>query len=192
MNEPTLRVIPAFDNHPLYTRVWLPDEEPVGVLVLAHGLAEHGGVYGELAASVVGQGFVMYAADHRGHGWTAPDMTQLGFFAAEDGWAKAVGDLGTVIASAEKAHPGVPLFLLGHSMGSIMARCYAIENSQQLAGLVLTGTIAEPGLVGMLAHALAWSCRGCAGPPIAANCSGACPSGATTPLSGRTAPRRTG
>ena len=74
---------PAFDNHPLYTRVWLPGEEPVGVLVLAHGLAEHGGVYGELA---------------------------------------------------KKAHPGVPLFLLGHSMGSIMARCYAIENSQQLAG----------------------------------------------------------
>ena len=156
MSEPSARVIPAFDNHPLYTRVWLPDEEPVGVLVLAHGLAEHGGVYGELAASVVGQGFVMYAADHRGHGWTTPDMSQLGFFAAEDGWAKAVGDLGTVIAFAEKTHPGVPLFLLGHSMGSIMARCYAIENSQQLAGLALAGTIAEPGFVGMLAHALAW------------------------------------
>lgn len=61
-------------------------------------------------------------------------MAQLGFFAAEDGWAKAGGDLGTVIVCAKKAHPGVPLFLLGHSMGSIMARCYAIENSQQLAG----------------------------------------------------------
>ena len=194
MNEPTLRVIPAFDNHPLYTRVWLPDEEPVGVLVLAHGLAEHGGVYGELAASVVGQGFVMYAADHRGHGWTAPDMTQLGFFAAEDGWAKAVGDLGTVIASAEKAHPGVPLFLLGHSMGSIMARCYAIENSQQLAGPGADGGRLAGARLGPGCWPMPWpgSCQGCAGPPIAANCSGACPSGATTPLSGRTAPRRTG
>ena len=66
-----------------------------GCLCWRTALAEHGGVYGELAASEVGRGFVMYAADHRGHGWTTPDMAQLEFFAAEDGWAKAVGDLGT-------------------------------------------------------------------------------------------------
>ena len=115
-----------------------------GCLCWRTALAEHGGVYGELVASVVGRGFVMYAADHRGHGWTAPDMAQLGFFAAEDGWAKAVGDLGTVIAFATKAHPGVPLFLLGHSMGSIMARCYAIKNSRQLAGSAECRVVREP------------------------------------------------
>ena len=55
---------------------------------------------------------------------------------------------GTVIAFAEKAYPGVPLLLLGHSTGSIMACCYAIENSQHLAGLAFTGMNATPGLSG--------------------------------------------
>ncbi|VEH70850.1 alpha/beta hydrolase [Arachnia propionica] len=58
------------------------------------------------------------------------------------------GGFGTVIAFAEKAYPGVPLLLLGHSTGSIMACCYAIENSQHLAGLAFTGMNATPGLSG--------------------------------------------
>lgn len=127
---------------------WLPNEHPKAVLVVAHGLAEHAARYQELAETMVAAGVAVYAADHRGHGRTAKRAKDLGLFAEEDGWDLALDDLESVIAHASAMHKGLPVFLLGHSMGSALARCYASEHSEKLAGLILTGTLRDPGLPG--------------------------------------------
>lgn len=144
MSTPAVVRVTSPDGHVIHTRRWLPDGEVEAVLVVAHGLAEHGGRYQGLAERLSATGIAVHAADHRGHGpWTpAPD---LGFFAGWEGWARVVGDLGTVVATARNTHPGVPVFLLGHSMGSLLARCLAAQCSEELDGLVLSGTVGDQG-----------------------------------------------
>jgi alpha-beta hydrolase superfamily lysophospholipase len=89
----------------------------------------------------------VYAHDHRGHGATAAEADH-GYFADRDGWGTVVSDLRAVTRFAQEEHPGLPLFLLGHSMGSFLARAYVIEDSRDLAGLVLSGTAGDPGPLG--------------------------------------------
>ncbi len=127
----------------------------MAVLVVAHGLAEHVARYQELAETMMAAGVAVYAADHRGHGRTAKRAKDLGLFAEEDGWDLALDDLESVVAHASAMHDGLPVFLLGHSMGSALARCYAIEHSDKLAGLILTGTMGDPGLSGKIVMGLA-------------------------------------
>ena len=152
--EPRLVAL-ASEDTVLYTRVWEPSTHPVASLVVAHGLAEHAGRYGRLADVMNDAGVAVYAADHRGHGRTAASPEELGFFADRAGWAKVVADLGVVVGHAQELHPGTPVFLLGHSMGSLLARCYAIDYSEQLSGLMLSGTLSDPGISGVVGFGLA-------------------------------------
>lgn len=136
--------VTAPDGHIIHTRCWYPEEAPTAVMVVAHGLAEHSGRYQGLAEALTRAGIAVVAADHRGHGpWTR--TTGLGFVSDWDGWARLVGDLGTVVATAHNTFPHRPVFLLGHSMGSIIARCYTARHSERIAALVLTGTIGDHG-----------------------------------------------
>ena len=67
--------LPGCQDTKLYAQAWLPEREPQAVLVLAHGLAEHGGRYQDFATRFVGRGYAVYAIDHRGHG--RPDPGRL-------------------------------------------------------------------------------------------------------------------
>ncbi|MDO5084496.1 MAG: alpha/beta hydrolase [Arachnia propionica] len=144
MSTPAVVSVTSPDGHRIPTRQWLPVGEIEAVVVISHGLAEHGGRYHALAEALVATGAAVYAADHRGHGpWTPePD---LGFFADWQGWHRVVGDLGTVIATVRTTHPGPPVFLLGHSVGSLIARCHAASHSEELDGMILTGTVGDQG-----------------------------------------------
>ncbi|MDO5068493.1 MAG: alpha/beta hydrolase [Propionibacteriaceae bacterium] len=144
MGTPTVVGVTSPDGHLIRSRQWLPEGEVRSVVVVAHGLAEHGGRYQELAEALTATGAVVHAADHRGHGPWSP-AGDLGFFAIRDGWSRVVGDLGTVIATVRNTHPGVPLFLLGHSMGSLIARCHIARHSDQLDGVILSGTVGDQG-----------------------------------------------
>jgi alpha-beta hydrolase superfamily lysophospholipase len=139
MNESDFR-LPARDGTALFVRAFLPEQPPRAVLQLAHGMAEHSARYARLARALTAQGFAVYANDHRGHGQTAPDRDSLGHFADSDGWAKVVGDQGSLTEEVKSRHPGLPVFLLGHSMGSYIARGAAIRHGQDYAGLLLSGT----------------------------------------------------
>lgn len=139
--------VTASDGTALHTRRWLPEGDPKAVVQLSHGMAEHSGRYDRLAEALTGAGYAVYAHDHRGHGHTGTPG-QPAHFADRDGWATAVGDLRAVSDFAHEENPDLPLFLVAHSMGSFMARSYAIEDSRGLAGLVLTGTSGDPGLLG--------------------------------------------
>ena len=122
----------------LHVNAWIPDA-PRAVIQIAHGMAEHGRRYADFARTMTREGIAVYAADHAGHGKSAPP-DQYGYFYAQNGWRRAVEDLHAVRASAGERHPGLPLVLLGHSMGSLMARSYITRHGEGLRGVILSGT----------------------------------------------------
>lgn len=158
----------AADGTRLFTQVWHPAGEPSGIVQLAHGMAEHSGRYAALAEALTSRGYVVYAHDHRGHGRTAED-SQLGHFADRDGWRLVLDDLDAVGNRARSEHPDLPFFLLGHSMGSLLARNYAIEHSDRLAGLILCGTAGPPGVLGLLGRCISAAEARLRGPRAASN-----------------------
>lgn len=132
----------------------MPDGAARGILQIAHGMAEHAARYAEFAEALTRAGFAVYANDHRGHGRTAEGKT-LGFFAEHHGWSTAVDDLHEVSALARGEVPGGPLVLFGHSMGSLLARSYGARYGTELAGLILSGTPADAGLLAKVGRVVA-------------------------------------
>ncbi|KPC61124.1 alpha/beta fold hydrolase [Streptomyces chattanoogensis] len=137
----------APDGARIATYTWLPEStRPRALVQIAHGAAEHGRRYDRFARFLAGQGYGVIASDHRGHGATAPATGGRGVV-GEDSWRAIVADLKGIGNHAAAEHPGVPLVLLGHSMGSMLARDYAQEYGADLAGLILSGTFRTlPGL----------------------------------------------
>ena len=152
--QSTTTTVTASDGVPLHTHRWLPDGPPKAIVQIAHGLGEHSARYARLAEALTAAGYAVYANDHRGHGRTATEDDH-GFFADKGGWDLVVGDLRAVTRFAQDEHPGLPFFLLGHSMGSYLARNYIIEDSRDLAGVVLSATGGDPGWVGKVGPVLA-------------------------------------
>jgi alpha-beta hydrolase superfamily lysophospholipase len=133
----------ASDHTRLYVNAWMPLTGPRAVVMLSHGMAEHSGRYARLGAALTEAGFALYAHDQRGHGRTAANGV-LGHYAEQDGWNKVVGDLASLSASIGQRHPGVPVFLLGHSMGSYIAQAYLLHHSASVQGAVLSGSNFQP------------------------------------------------
>ena len=124
----------------------VPVDAVRAVVVVAHGMAEHGARYARFGEALSARGYAVYAPDHRGHGRTAGSDDRLGW-AGADGWNGMVRDLERLLDLARAAHPGAPLVLFGHSMGSVLAQRVAQRRGGELAGLILSGTMsAAPGL----------------------------------------------
>ena len=123
----------------IYARAWLPEGPPRAVVQLVHGVAEHVGRYEEVADFLTGHGFLVCGEDHLGHGKTVEDGS-YGFFAPEDGWDLVVRDIRRLRELEGEQHPGLPYFLLGHSMGSFLTRTYLIRYPGTLDGVILSGT----------------------------------------------------
>lgn len=94
---------------------------PRGILVIAHGMAEYIDRYEALARFMTGKGIFVYGHSHRGHGQTAGSIDALGDL-GENGWIKTREDLRQTVLTAHREYPGLPVFLLGHSMGSFLVR----------------------------------------------------------------------
>ena len=133
----------ANDRSRLYVNHWMPDGPAKAVVMLAHGMAEHSGRYARLAEALGSAGYGVYAPDQRGHGRTADEGT-LGLYAEKDGWNKVVGDLASLNQHIGQQHPGLPIILLGHSMGSYIAQAYLLHHSASLHGAILSGSNFQP------------------------------------------------
>ena len=133
--------IDAGDGHRIVLLSWLPATEPRAVVQIAHGMGEHAARYDRLACALVSAGHAVYANHHRGHGPDASAAGQLGDF-GRGGFAAVVADMARVSAHARALHPGVPLLLVGHSMGSFAAQLYVLDHHHLLDGLALSGTAA--------------------------------------------------
>lgn len=118
------------------------DRIPRASLVISHGMMETIDRYHDFAVFMVSQGFSVYGNSHRGHGQTACHPDALGDL-GEDGWNKARDDLRQTLLRAQADAPEVPLFLLGHSMGSFLVRDLMAQlqvNEPALSGIILSGT----------------------------------------------------
>ncbi|TVT84035.1 alpha/beta hydrolase [Pseudomonas sp. H3(2019)] len=133
----------ASDHSRLFVNQWLPEGPLKAVILLSHGMAEHSGRYARLAQVLCAEGYGVYALDQRGHGKTAENGV-LGHFSDQDGWCKVVGDLASLNQHIGQHHPGVPIVLLGHSMGSYIAQAYLLHHSASLHGAVLSGSNFQP------------------------------------------------
>ncbi|MGY1879438.1 alpha/beta hydrolase [Pseudomonas reactans] len=133
----------ANDRSRLYVNQWMPEGPAKAVVMLSHGMAEHSGRYARLAQALCGAGYGLYALDQRGHGRTADEGT-LGLYAETDGWNKVVGDLASLNQHIGQQQPGLPIILLGHSMGSYIAQAYLLHHSASLHGAILSGSNFQP------------------------------------------------
>ncbi len=140
------------DGTEVFVNRWLPDDEPRAIVQVAHGLAEHSSRYERFARRLTDHGYAVYASDHRGHGKTS---SPRGVFGEHDGWRTVIDDLHAVTVKAREEQPGLPVFLLGHSMGSFISRGYATRYGSELAGLVLSGTAGGAGAIGRVGVFLA-------------------------------------
>lgn len=117
---------------------WQAGGKPRALLQLAHGAGEHAGRYLGPMTPIIEAGFVIYAADHRGHGMTS-GMSGLGDF-GPGGAPAAVSDMAVLSRRARDENPGLPLILMGHSMGAMFSQAYVLEHSGLIDALVLSGT----------------------------------------------------
>lgn len=143
------------DETPVFVHCWSPEGTPRAAVQLAHGMAEHGARYERFAQALTDAGYVVYAGDHRGHGKTVRDPNDVGYFKDEEGFDAVVDDMSVLTQRIKADHPGLPVFLFGHSMGSFLSRMYVTKYGSELAGLVLSGTGGSAGPLGKVGRAIA-------------------------------------
>ncbi len=119
----------------LVARTWQGDGAPSHAVLLAHGYGEHAGRYEEVATALVARGAVVHAVDHVGHGRSEGERVLVADF------ERVVDDLHEVDVRAREQHPGLPVVLVGHSMGGLIAARYAQRHGDTLAALVLSGPL---------------------------------------------------
>jgi len=121
----------------IYWQTWLPTGETRAVLIIVHGLAEHGGRYANLVNHFVPRGYAVYAYDHPGHGRSDGPRVYIRRFA----------DLTDVlqhhVARIQAQHPDSPLFLIGHSFGALVAARFLLDRQDGFAGAVLSGSLVK-------------------------------------------------
>lgn len=123
---------PALDG-----RLWLPDGQPLAIIQLVHGMAEHIDRYDRMARWLNHHGIAVTGHTHLGHG---PRAEIQGHFSDRDGWQHLIDDVHRLRQQTQARFPDVPYFILGHSMGSFVTRCYLREHGEGLAGAILCGT----------------------------------------------------
>lgn len=136
--------LPSKDGvHKLHVVIWEPDAEVKAVLQISHGMIEMIMRYDHFARFLNTKGILVIGNDHLGHGETAGCDEDLGYFCPKNMSETVVKDLHSVTEYAKKEYPDVPYFLLGHSMGSFMARRYLMTYGKELTGAVIVGTGAQ-------------------------------------------------
>ena len=130
-------------------------EGPVRAVVqLSHGMVEFIDRYKPLAEYLAAQGILVTGHDHLGHGASIRTKADYGYFAQPDGNRAVLDDLHAVTEQTKALYPGVPYFLLGHSMGSFYARQYLCEWGNELDGAIILGTGYQPKALVATARAL--------------------------------------
>jgi alpha-beta hydrolase superfamily lysophospholipase len=153
MNAGTLW-LESKDGTKLFVRRWIPQQEVRAVLQIVHGMAEHSARYGYTAQKLCEMGIEVWAADQRGHGFTADlrvnhpeNGGQLGHCADKHAFSKIIEDIDGIFDTMQKERPNLPLFLLGHSWGSFLAHTYIEKHGKRLAGCILSGTKGRGGFI---------------------------------------------
>jgi acylglycerol lipase len=117
-------------GYTIFYRTWRPVGKPRAVVVISHGFNSHSGQYLWVAEQLVARGHAVFALDHRGRGKSEGERFYVEKF------DHYVSDLAKFIGLAKAAEPGLPVFLLGHSAGGVIACVYSLEHQAELAGMI--------------------------------------------------------
>lgn len=120
-------------GHRLSRRSWVPATAR-GVIVLVHGVAEHSGRYEYVARTLAAAGFAVYAFDHVGHGESADAGTRANIGSIDN----AADNVAALLAAARAEHPGLPAFVIGHSMGALITLYLATRAPLDVTGVVVS------------------------------------------------------
>lgn len=133
--------IPSTNNrNQLHVAIWEPERETKAILQISHGMVEYIVRYDDFAKHLNQQGILVIGNDHLGHGQSVLDESEFGYFGKEKGSA-VVDDLYEVTKYAKKQYgENIPYFLMGHSMGSFMARRYLMTYGEKITGAIISGT----------------------------------------------------
>lgn len=149
-------IVVADDSRKILVDGWPANggASPTAIVQILHGLAEHPARYGRFAAACLGKGYAVIAHNHRGHGENCPDE-ELGFFAGHNGWQHVISDVHKVNSEIRRRYPGVPLVLLGHSMGSFIAQGFLMQHPSGADALILSASNLPPAMQVWTGHWLA-------------------------------------
>ncbi len=125
-----------------------------GVIQIVHGMAEHAGRYERFAKKLNAAGFIVYAADLRGHGKTGDASGEKLYLAKQYGWKMLIDDIYRVNQFIVEKHPNTAVYLFGHSMGSFAVRAYISTFAEKLSGVIISGTAGTPGIKGIISKQL--------------------------------------
>lgn len=131
----------AADGHRIETLAWSSGHPARAIVQLAHGMAEHTRRYLHVIHALVEAGYTVYANEHRGHGQAAKDRGELGDFGPA-GFQSLPDDMATLTRHVRAQHPGLPVILLAHSMGSFAAQVYLLDHAGLVDGVALSGSAA--------------------------------------------------
>ncbi|MFL0196799.1 alpha/beta fold hydrolase [Clostridium sp. WILCCON 0269] len=130
-----------------FTEKWCPTENQkiYGVIQIAHGMGETTDYYREFSEEMAKAGFIVYINEARGHGRTAGDINEPSYmenagYMGEDGINWMVEDIKILTDIIKAENPGLPNFLLGHSLGSVLAQIYAYKYGDEVNGIIYSGT----------------------------------------------------
>lgn len=137
-------------DYEIFTYKWSPSQikakDIKGIVQIVHGMGEQSNRYRNTARELVEGGFVVYSNDHRGHGKTAKNKNELGFIGESDGFTWLTKNIKQLNDQIKNSYPNLPIFLLGHSMGSMLAQNYIIDYGDTLQGLILSGSPEKKGM----------------------------------------------
>ena len=125
----------------IHAELFIPSDNNVSAVVqISHGMMDYVGRYRGMAEALCASGIALCGHDHLGHGDSVKASDDYGFFASRGGYRYVIDDVKRMNDLIRKELPGVPVVLLGHSMGSFIARLYAVDYSDSIDGLIIHGT----------------------------------------------------
>jgi alpha-beta hydrolase superfamily lysophospholipase len=116
----------------VYYQAWIPDGDPKAVILVVHGLGEHSGRYMNVVNHFIPRGYAVYALDHLGHGKSEGVREYV------DRFEDFTGTLTIYYNMVKDWQPDIPMFLLGHSMGGLIASHYLLDHQDKFKGAILS------------------------------------------------------
>lgn len=157
MNKEVFKILSSNNKTMLNVQKWTPNGKPVGIVQLAHGMAEYIDRYDDFAKYLNTQGFIVIGHDHLGHGDSITDKHDYGYFSEGDATRYLIDDMVLITSSLKEEYPELPYFVFGHSMGSFITRHYITQYSHIIDGAIICGTGQMPKAVLKSGMALTYS-----------------------------------
>jgi len=129
-NKPIESTFLTSDGYNIFYRNWKPSGTPKAVIVIVHGFNSHGGYYQWAAEQFIKNNYEVYALDMRGRGQSDGER----FYVSD--YEDNISDIDEMVTIAKDAHPGLPLFVLGHSAGGVFSAVYMLEHQDRVNGFI--------------------------------------------------------